>query len=274
MSVGAASAAHPAVPLRHRLSVERLTASQVAHVRRAFAAAQALSDDRGFGHWAGIHGLPLPMYCTHGTPLFLPWHRAYLYFFELTLRDLVPDLAGFALPWWQWTSTPSHTHGIPAAYAAATEPGGAHNPLFSAPVDPLALQQGQAQGDPVGPVTVRQPDVPSNLPAEADVQRVLGLTDFLDFSSQVEDIHNSVHGWVGGHMGQIPYAAFDPVFWAHHCMIDRLWRIWQLRHPGAAVPANLLSQALAPFHMTVAQTLDATTLGYDYAATAASGHGP
>jgi tyrosinase len=260
------------VPLRHRLSVELLTAGQLAHVRRAFAAAQAVSDDRGFDHWAGIHGLPLPMYCTHGTSLFLPWHRAYLYFFELTLRDLVPDLAGFALPWWQWTSTASHAHGIPAAYADAKAPGGAANPLFSGAVDPVALRQGRAQGDSVGPTTVRQPDVPANLPAEADVQRVLAVTDFLDFSSQVEDIHNSVHGWVGGHMGQIPFAAFDPLFWAHHGMIDRLWRVWQLRHPGATVPASLVHQALAPFHMTVAQTLDPTTLGYDYATTAAAGH--
>lgn len=41
-------------------------------------------------------------------------------------------------------------------------------------------------------------------------------------------------------MGQIVYAAFDPIFWAHHCMIDPLWRIWQLRHPGALPPARLL----------------------------------
>ena len=33
--------------------------------------------------------------------LFLPWHRAYLYFFERALRDRVPTLAQ---PWWDWTA--------------------------------------------------------------------------------------------------------------------------------------------------------------------------
>ena len=66
-------------------------------------------------------------------------------------------------------------------------------------------------------------------------------------------------------MGDIPFAAFDPIFWAHHAMIDRVWRLWQLRHPQAGVPASLLGEALPPFQMTVRQTLDSSTLGYDYA---------
>jgi tyrosinase len=267
MSVGTASPAHPAVALRHRLSVELLSPTQVIHLRQALAASQAIADDRGYEHWAGIHGLPLPMYCTHGSPLFLPWHRAYLYSFELSLRDASPGLSGFALPWWDWTSRASHAHGIPAAYAASTEMGGGANPLHSAAVNPIAIKQDLAEGEQIGATTVRQPDAPGHLPTLADVNKALALSDFLDFSGQVENIHNNVHVWVGGHMGEIPVAAYDPLFWAHHCMIDRLWRIWQLRHPGSAVPASLLGQALAPFSMTVSQTIDATSLGYDYAAT-------
>ena len=52
-------------------------------------------------------------------------------------------------------------------------------------------------------------------------------------------------------MGQIPFAAFDPIFWAHHTMIDRLWRLWQLAHPHAPCPPALLDDALPPFRMTV-----------------------
>ena len=37
-------------------------------------------------------------------------------------------------------------------------------------------------------------------------------------------------------MSQIPLAAFDPLFWAHHTMIDRLWALWQQAHPGAGAP--------------------------------------
>ncbi|KZT39467.1 Di-copper centre-containing protein [Sistotremastrum suecicum HHB10207 ss-3] len=51
-----------------------------------------------------------------------------------------------------------------------------------------------------------------------------------------EDIHNNIHNWVGGaglgnndggHMCDIAVAAFDPIFWLHHCNIDRQFAIWQ-----------------------------------------------
>jgi tyrosinase len=103
---------------------------------------------------------------------------------------------------------------------------------------------------------------------------VLAIRDFTGFSSEVEGLHDRVHMWVGGHMGQIPYAAFDPIFWAHHCMIDRLWRVWQLRHPGARPPAAILDDALPPFRMTVRQTLSVTALGYDYAVASSSAGTP
>jgi tyrosinase len=47
-------------------------------------------------------------------------------------------------------------------------------------------------------------------------------------------MHNGVHLWVAGHMGDVPMAPNDPVFWLHHANIDRLWAIWQTRHPDLA----------------------------------------
>jgi tyrosinase len=242
--------------LRHRKSVERLTSTQLQVLRRGFAAMKAIGDDRGFAHWAGIHGLPLPMYCQHGTRLFLPWHRAYLYFFELAMQDQVPESV---LAWWDWTSPGSRTIGIPEAFGARRV-GGQENPLFRAPVPPAARLNGQPRQ------TSRAPQALADLPTAADVQAVLALPDFLDFQQQLENIHNGVHVWVGGTMGEIPWAAYDPIFYAHHAMIDRLWRLWQIRHPNPHMPPGLLNQALPPFPMTVADTLDMKALGYDYAA--------
>jgi tyrosinase len=241
---------------RARKNVENLNAQQLAALRRAFGAVEAIADDRGFGHWAGIHGLPLPMYCQHGTRLFLPWHRAYLYFFELALRDQVPEAA---LAWWDWTSSSSQREGIPAAFAARPT-NRRPNPLFSTTVPPVARINGQPRQ------TTRGPGPPGALPTTGDVQQLLALPDFLDFQSQLEDIHGSVHVWVGGTMRQIPWAAYDPIFWAHHTMIDRLWRLWQIRHPNPVFPPGFLNQALPPFPMTVADTLDIKALGYRYAA--------
>lgn len=53
-------------------------------------------------------------------------------------------------------------------------------------------------------------------------------------------------------------------------MVDRLWRLWQIRHGTPGPPAEIFGQALGPFPMTVAQTLDVTLLGYDYASSTAS----
>lgn len=33
-------------------------------------------------------------------------------------------------------------------------------------------------------------------------------------------------------MGDQRFAGWDPLFWAHHTMVDRLWAMWQITHPG------------------------------------------
>lgn len=256
--------------LRHRRSARRLSAGQASDLRRAIVAAQKIGDDRGYQYWAGIHGLPLPIYCQHSTPqrsapLFLPWHRAYLYFFEKQLQDRVP---GVTLPWWDWTK--DHQVGIPPAYGKARVEGKA-NPLASSPIQPTGRR------NPGEKRTRGEPGDPSWLPSEAKLQQALANPDFFTFQAQLESIHNGVHGWVGGTMDDIAMAAYDPIFWAHHCMIDRAWYLWQLAHPGVPLAAGFLDQALPPFPMTVRQTLDITALGYDYAAATAAvpgtGHG-
>ena len=96
-------------------------------IRRAFARMQGLHDDRGYDFFASLHGLSLPVWCQHGTPLFLPWHRAFLYYFELALQTRLgprftvmepqePDLTDVGLPWWDWTSDESHGTGLPESY--------------------------------------------------------------------------------------------------------------------------------------------------------------
>lgn len=268
-----------AVPLMSRRSVALLTEQQLSLLRQAFTAVYRISfeqinDERGYQYWAGIHGLPTPMYCqnAHGTPYFLPWHRAYLYFFERALRDQVPDAS---LPWWDWVTPPHQAGALPAAYVDQQDSNGQDNSLFSAAVNPAALEQGKASGLDMAAQTLREPGQPGihPLPTPSDVQAALAQPDYDGFRNAVEQLHNNVHIWVGGrdgHMGQIPFAAYDPIFWAHHVMIDRLWRIWQLQHPGADPDATLLDQALPPFRMTVRQTLDPTALGYDYASSTSS----
>ncbi|KAK6542056.1 hypothetical protein TWF694_007828 [Orbilia ellipsospora] len=55
-----------------------------------------------------------------------------------------------------------------------------------------------------------------------------------NFLDSLEGVHDTIHGTVGGnngHMGWVPYAAFDPIFWLHHTNIDRLFALWQGINP-------------------------------------------
>ena len=248
-----------------RSSIESLEKSPGAldPIRDAYSKMQALNDNRGWVYWAGIHGFPQNKCWHHSRPglgspkpfdLFLPWHRAYLLYWEHTARD---QNSAMTLPWWDWTSDGSHAIGIPASYATPNVNGGS-NPLASGPHPAISGQE------PAGS-TVRQPDDPANLPTTDDVQALMNLGNYVDFSGQLQDIHDNIHGWVGGDMGIIASSAFDPIFWSHHCMIDRIWYLWQLKNGINNIPADYLNRALAPWALTAGQVLDINNLGYEYA---------
>jgi tyrosinase len=246
--------------LLHRKNAALLTGAEQGALRQAWAeikeiSATVRSDDRGFFEHAGRHGVPYWL-CPHHLPqrLFLPWHRAYLYRLEQALQDRV---AGVTLPWWDWTST----REIPAPFT-----GDADNPL--AVTRTLVMPADRRDGRPVVDTTFREDNPPPWLPTQAQVDDVLSEPNFVVFSDALEDLHDGVHGWTGGTMGDVAYAAFDPVFWAHHCMIDRLWWLWQQDNRINAVPAAGWEDiVLEPFNMTVGDTLVANALGYEYADT-------
>lgn len=64
--------------------------------------------------------------------------------------------------------------------------------------------------------------------------------------------HGAIHVVVGGvgassplpgqigDMRSIVSASFDPIFWLHHCMVDKVWFDWQARRPGVSIPQHVL----------------------------------
>ncbi len=248
-------------------------------LRDAYNALLDLDDERGYQHFAGIHGLPLPIQCKHSTGaldiLFLPWHRAYLHFLELSMQDAVADAA---IPWWNWTSERSHQQGLPTAFSEAEEPDGTANVLRSVRLGLAPEWITRLRNHPVlrGTITSgnpartrRDPDPPDELPRLQTLRSIFQAPSYQDFSRRLENVHGGVHGWVGGTMSQVPTAAFDPIFWSHHSFIDFLWHLWQQSPMGQDPPPNLLDVVLDPFPMTVRQTLRIENLGYDYAFTVA-----
>jgi tyrosinase len=56
------------------------------------------------------------------------------------------------------------------------------------------------------------------------------ISDDAGDEGSLENVHDSVHGTVGGtggHMSELDYAAHDPAFWLHHANIDRIFAMWQ-----------------------------------------------
>lgn len=246
--------------LRIRKAVHNLSDAEVSAFRDAYGQMQAITDNRGFAYFAGLHGVP-NWYCQHSTDTapayyFLPWHRAYLYNLELAARSRVPDVT---LPWWDWTLRPPRQSAIPKIFADRTDDSGATNPLYSFRIN--------LTNPSIHHATTRKPGSPDDLPAQTDVDDVLSTGDWTDFTLALETrLHNLVHGWVGGDMGIVAIAAFDPIFYSHHCMIDRLWWLWQVRNGNGSMPDDLLDTVLVPFNMKVRDVLSVNTLGYDYAA--------
>lgn len=128
-------------------------------------------------------------------------------------------------------------------------------------------------------------------PMPGDVDNILQSDNFFTFGSgptndhffgALENIHNLIHNFSGGinpnyvpgtpasnrdepqagDMVNAGVTAFDPIFWAHHSNVDRLWAQWQTLHPGAGPDDP--TAVLPPWKMTVQQTYDTSNLGYEY----------
>jgi hypothetical protein len=101
--------------------------------------------------------------------------------------------------------------------------------------------------------------------------------------SRLETIpHNAVHNYVGGEsssgslgdMTELATAALDPVFFAHHANLDRLWEVWRsdpMRRASEPLDPDFLRQRFSfPWLdgtivvVSVADTLDTRRLGYVY----------
>ena len=271
----------------YRLNIRNLSDKQLQSFRDAYKKMMDIPDKRGYNHWAGMHGYPEDM-CVHGErstwmnfrmKLFLPWHRAYLYMFEQALKDQTNGKIG--IPWWDWTSEISMREGMPKAFTDEKTPNGENNPLYSAkiPYEPIPNFQtrrrepplsGQVLKESVIERFIRDHELPyvekstTSIPGGSLEERLMELGDFGDFSDKLQTIHGWIHGYVGGNMGNTTFAAYDPIFWSHHSMVDRIWRKWQLKH-GLGIPNELEDVKLEPFPFSVKEVLNVHMLGYDYA---------
>lgn len=250
--------------IRYRKNINCLSSNELHNLREAYQAIYDLPEGSpdSFATLGGIHGLPAPTWCDHGSPGFLTWHRAYMVAFE---RALQAHGCKIMLPYWNWSSGP--TTGVPAACREATYVNRAGdtvpNPLYAGPI-------ASAAG---GGTTARRPDIDTTTFGDlaTSAQSAMTAATFASFQTSMNGPHGGVHVRTGGQMSSVAYAGFDPIFYLHHCNVDRLWWNWQNSHPGAAMPATEQTHQLDPFPrpfddswQTGSDVEDADDLGYRY----------
>jgi tyrosinase len=166
----------------------------------------------------------------------LPWHRLYVMQFEEIIRTLT-ERDEFALPYWDYTSPASYS--IPDEFQSKNRTDSVLSALFmpNRNKDGGSLRSADVNaGEPLNKYAPGRLNflVPPNL-SEPNYSR---------FCSQLDNqLHNQVHLYTGDqrNMGAIPTAAGDPVFWLHHCNIDRIWAAWNAsggQNPTATNGAN------------------------------------
>lgn len=190
--------------------------------------------------------------CQHRSWFFMPWHRMYLHHFERIVMAEVAALGGptdWALPYWNWDARDGDGR-LPEAFRSATLADGSTNHLFvrerrddpgrnANAGDPIADADqmdkrlfnclrptvfegnGQFGGPPVRRHGGQGP--PETIPPA------------LNGSGRIEGTpHGSLHTATGGvgFMSRFTQAALDPIFWLHHCNIDRLWEVWRRMRAG------------------------------------------
>jgi len=138
-------------------------------------------------------------------------------YFEQTIRN-VSGVPTFTLPYWNYTVSGPRHGVIPPEF---TKKGDAtFGSLYVEKRNP-GVNAGNSISKGLNPD-------PINLNAfkQCAYERngsIMGFCRDID-----GNLHGQVHVKTGNmvNMGDVPWAAGDPIFWLHHCQIDRLWASW------------------------------------------------
>ncbi|KAJ3228517.1 hypothetical protein HDU81_006145 [Chytriomyces hyalinus] len=185
----------------------------------------------------------------HSTPMFLPWHRAFLRQFELECQKVLQN-STFALPYWAWgadsnswflestgilNSTVFGTTGAAGDSAGCVKDGlvGNWTSSLGTCVSRYFDPQG-ANGDAVYDEVTMLGILHTNPFTDDD------YTNYNDFFQYLGIPHGIFHMLVSGvsdagtygTIGMIGHSPDDPVFFLHHGNLDRYWKYWQKLNPN------------------------------------------
>jgi tyrosinase len=203
---------------------------------------------------------------AHSNParedFFFPWHRLFLIYFEKIIRQVSGE-PKFTLPYWNYTGPSPQNRILPVEFRSSGDP--VWKPLFRPD-----RKAGTNNGVPIDQISGANP-----IDINAMKSIVYGQTagDAGLCSNVDNNPHGSVHVDVGNQrgMGRVPWAGNDPIFWLHHCNIDRIWASW-IKAGGADPTSQGFKHRKftfadgngVPVEANVGSVLDLDALDYDY----------
>ena len=202
-----------------------------------------------------------PTYCCHNDDRFAIWHRVYLREFELILRkyDVYTNNTNpIMLPYLNWLNLDKTLFFINEemiqVYLENNELKTINNPLYSGRIYDDDITNGYTNKD--NKYTVRNGLLLKDFKAsifsneKKDIVKILNYpnyeivssnymtnknrdyTNFMLGRNSLEIPHNHIHvqiGGTGGSMTNVQSAPFDPIFWLHHCFIEKIFYCWQVK---------------------------------------------
>jgi tyrosinase len=255
---------------RERFQVFAANATKLKKLTDAVAKMKSrpVTDKTSWAYWANIHGVitgsdPGWNQCRHAQWWFVAWHRAYVLGLEHQLQAAIGDNK-FRLPYWDYLDAGQRK--IPAAFKKTT------SSLFESNRDNSEVGFEISDLTKTFSATKYAGNIIAGGFGGASVASGTVSGAFSKRGRMEQNPHNTVHVDIGGLMGDPRTAAQDPIFWAHHCNIDRIWEVWIKNGPHTNPPPGTFTNETftlpgvngQPVTLKVADMFDTKKLGYTY----------
>lgn len=259
-----------------------------------------------------IHGITNNGMCVHGAENFGGWHRIYLLDLEAKLQAADKSKGNdgcIGLPYWDAEQITLNEQVVPTVIRSnfLDNPDARVLAYYETECIRYAYTLGATRdysctemwnwgqwGDGCSlandgrglPCTPDDATVAANV---ADSQITTRINDLMTLTEHedaaggggfsVEMMHNQIHLDLGWPMSTFTHSPFHPMFYLHHCNVDRLYEVWLQANPAAtsAIPTDTLATVYPPFstglhgsvkgkayQYTLNDVFDMSALGYQY----------
>jgi len=181
---------------------------------------------------AGYHGWP-GSFCEHAQETFPGWHRAYLCEFEAAMRRADQDNGNdgaIGLPYWDWMVDEINGERFPQVI---------RRHFGQMPEDLVDVNNELRQlGWNLNSDTAIMNSMARSRVSDM-VYRAYGNEQHFMAASKrwtgdsLESPHDMVHVACGFPMVSVEFAAFHPIFWLHHCNVDRTYERYLQLEPDS-----------------------------------------